>query len=78
MGQRRNAQRDYRKGSRLKQRVLSLDKGIRAATRNAEGSRVDEKGKKEEWCARGDDFRTFLVEFVSSLSEANLIVGLNA
>ena len=68
MGQRRNAQRDYRKGSRLKQRVLSLDKGIRAATRNAEGSPVDKKVKTEEWCAQGDDFRTFLVDFVSSLT----------
>jgi hypothetical protein len=31
-----------------------------------------------KWCARGDDFRTFLGEFLSSLSETDLIVGLNA
>jgi len=30
------------------------------------------------WCARGDDFRTFLGEFVSSLSETDLILRLNA
>jgi hypothetical protein len=39
---------------------------------------IFEKVKTEEWYAQGDDFRTFLGDFVSSLSETDLIVGLNA
>ncbi len=39
---------------------------------------IFEKVKTEEWRARGNDFRTFLGELVLSVSETDLIVGLNA
>jgi hypothetical protein len=35
---------------------------------------VDQEVK---WCAQGDDFRTFLGEFVSSLPQVEVIVGLS-
>jgi len=37
---------------------------------------IFQKVKTEEWCAQGDDFRTFLAEFVPSLSRTDLLVEL--
>jgi hypothetical protein len=33
---------------------------------------VNRTAKKEEWCAQGDDFRTFLRNLVTSLAHAPL------
>jgi hypothetical protein len=35
------------------------------------------KGKLFRWCARGDDFRTFLADFVAALPQIELPSGLN-
>ena len=38
---------------------------------------IFQRVKTEEWCAQGDDFRTFLGEFVSSLPQCSLAPGLS-
>jgi hypothetical protein len=37
---------------------------------------IFKKVKTEEWCAQGDDLRTFLGEFVSSLQQFDYRLGL--
>jgi hypothetical protein len=35
------------------------------------------KNDEEEWCAQGNDFRTFLAEFVSNLPHAERLAELS-
>jgi hypothetical protein len=32
---------------------------------------------RREWCAQGDDFRTFLANFVAALPQIEFLAGLN-
>jgi len=38
---------------------------------------IFEKVKTEEWCAQGDDFRTFLGDFVACLPHIEIHAGLS-